>query len=932
VVTASADQTARVWDARTGQPLTEPLRHNGVVTSAQFSPDGQRLVTASWDKTARIWDARTGQPLSQPLQHNGLVNSAQFSPDGLRLVTVSSDKTARVWDAWWELALAEPLKHREEVLCAQFSSDGQRVVTGSLDRTARVWEVQPRQPLTVPLKHKKTVQSAQFSPDGQRLVTASWDKTARVWDARTGQPLTAPLRHEDRVWSAQFSPDGQRVVTASMDKTARVWDAQTGQPLAEPLRHNGVVVSAQFSPDGHWVVTASVDQTARVWDARTGQPLTEPLRHNGMVVYAQFSPDGQRVVTASWDQTARVWDAHTGQPLTEPLRHNIMVGHAQFSPDGQRVVTASADQFARVWEVPSVPLPTPSWILELAEAAAGERINDRGVTEFLPSGDPVNLQEHMARDHTTNAYTRWAQWFFADRTTRTISPASSVTVSQYILQRIRENTPASLIEALQMSPTNGLAFARLARIRLREDLAQNSRASAEADFFMRRALQLSPDEPEAWLAQAEVLRHSGKRPEALAAIISALGRLPQATPLWLAKGRFLEEANRLGEAVAAFSRTIELAGPDSALANLHNEALSHRASLLRRLKRVAESNADYERLLGTGYLSAPECNDRAWGLVVGPVASRDPELGVILAQRAVQVEPENWMYRNTLGVAQYQAGEHRKAVETLLQAGKLSRDGLSAYDLFFLAMAQEKLGDPQMAKDYYDQALRWQKKPPTGTPVNWRELQSFQAETEKVLGIRQPTPPRNPAAGGDLLDLTAFYNASLKRNWHGDEPGNNLASLGTGVQTLAGTDFDVRALIQVQLDSEIYPAQITNMQVARGCRSLYFLHGASNAAKLTNGTPAGRYVIHLNDGTRFVMPLLMGRDLGDWWEQRGETNTMFSVAWTGTNDKSRRTGGKIRLFKSTWQNPRPDVAVRSIDFQATHDQAGPFLIALTVEP
>ena len=29
----------------------------GLVNSAAFSPDGSRIVTASWDNTARIWDA-----------------------------------------------------------------------------------------------------------------------------------------------------------------------------------------------------------------------------------------------------------------------------------------------------------------------------------------------------------------------------------------------------------------------------------------------------------------------------------------------------------------------------------------------------------------------------------------------------------------------------------------------------------------------------------------------------------------------------------------------------------------------------------------------------------------------------------------------------------------------------------------------------------
>jgi dipeptidyl aminopeptidase/acylaminoacyl peptidase len=100
VLTASWDKTARVWDARNGKALTEPLRHEGEVYSAQFSPDGTRVVTASLDETARVWDARSGKALTEPLRHEDKVLSVQFSPDGTRVVTASDDNTARVWDVF----------------------------------------------------------------------------------------------------------------------------------------------------------------------------------------------------------------------------------------------------------------------------------------------------------------------------------------------------------------------------------------------------------------------------------------------------------------------------------------------------------------------------------------------------------------------------------------------------------------------------------------------------------------------------------------------------------------------------------------------------------------------------------------------------------------------------------------------------------------
>ena len=78
--------------------------------SAALSPDGTRVATASEDGTARLWDAATGAPLGEPMRHEGAVLSAAFGPDGARVLTTSDDGTARLWSGnrLRKIAIGEP--------------------------------------------------------------------------------------------------------------------------------------------------------------------------------------------------------------------------------------------------------------------------------------------------------------------------------------------------------------------------------------------------------------------------------------------------------------------------------------------------------------------------------------------------------------------------------------------------------------------------------------------------------------------------------------------------------------------------------------------------------------------------------------------------------------------------------------------------------
>jgi WD40 repeat protein/class 3 adenylate cyclase len=350
IVTASWDESARVWDAQTGENLAILAGNGGEVVSVMFSPDGAAILTASTGESAKVWDAATGRCLATLAGYDGGLTSARFSPDGGRIVTTSLDRTARVWETATGKCLITLAGHEGGVTGAQFNPAGTRIVTASEDNSARVWDPASGKCLVTLAGHQSTVRGACFSPDGKLIVTASADKSARLWDTATGRSLATLTGHEAGLLSARFCADGSRVATASEDKTARVWDVVTGQSLATLAEHAGGVTDVHFSPDGSRIVTASLDQTARLWDAATGRLLATLAGHEGGVMSAQFSPDGNRIVTASWDQSARVWNATTRISSVTFAGHEGGVTGLQFSPDSKRLVTASRDQTARVWD------------------------------------------------------------------------------------------------------------------------------------------------------------------------------------------------------------------------------------------------------------------------------------------------------------------------------------------------------------------------------------------------------------------------------------------------------------------------------------------------------------------------------------------------------------------------------------------------------
>lgn len=901
--------------------LLHLFAHGTRINHAVLDSAGERVATASDDHAARVWDLASGKQLLE-VRHDSEVLDVKISPNGKFLLTSGRDRTARVWD----LATGHPIcvvHHQGIVWRSNFSPDGKWFVTASQDHTSRVWEVETGKPIGEALLHPVPVDRAVFSPNQDQIVTLTQDDVQFVWETKTHELRLQTVNQQ--WWSdPAFSKSGRLLITAE-GPDVHIWSAPSFQELPfSPLRggEGGTLDDCKFSLDGTVILTASHNGMARGWDAQTGRLMfTTSTKHTARVNDVEPSPDGQRFLTISEDGTTRVWNLKTGEPIGPPLKDIMNVRSVQFCSDGRRLLTVSCDQGARVWDLATTDLSErPRPLIENERRLSspdGRYFLEGALTRELRVIEGSTGAEVLKLPHpsevTYAAFSRDGQWIVT--ACAEVNPVYSMRNDVFVWDT-RTGTQKNVFPIAHRYQVDHVAFSPDQKLLMTCGVDEAARTwsfpsgqPVSAPMYHRQAViygSFSPD-------SKRVLTISSDKS---VRVWDAYTGQPLTPPLQhvsaVASAQWMEDPNRLTTVTQDdFVQVWDLANAEPLTL-----AQRVRHSDFVRFDSISEPTSHSPATMSLDSRPVKDLVALAQTLAVGKI-----ENGVVVPLEFDELS-RLWTTQRSRYPDQFRV-QPSEAIQWHLHQAQQAEANVSLDAAQFHLQQAIRLGAAERV--VHDWRVRMD-----------RRVERLRSGESPVFPLSE-IPPRPTAASPQHIDLTRFYNLSLRDSLDQRFDDNTFEGLPTGLSQFRNQTFDVRGMVRLRsgfpdLRQPDFPAACRGIPVGLRCRKLHFLH--SMALPITPHTTVGSYVLHYTDGATIDLPIVSGRDLDSYVESLPPSNAEkdhAQVVWKGTNPNAASLKLTLRLFHSERLNPRPGEVVSSLDFIASGSGSSPFLVAVTVE-
>jgi division protein 1 len=362
MITASLDDTVRVWDLNAGRCIGLLEGHLSSVRCLQV--EDNIVATGSMDATIRLWDLNNADytPHISSSIHSKDDPDAPASGEDLYTTpegsSTSPDPPSNTYraDAMSDCHMYTLTSHVAEITALHFR--GSTLVSGSADKTLRQWDLEKgrcvqtldvlwaaAQASTINTNNNGAPPSA-FSPSFSNSTAGG----GNWWRPTTGRMQSAEA---DFVGAVQVFDAALACGTA--DGMVRLWDLRSGMVHRSLVGHTGPITALQF--DDVFLVTGSHDRSVRVssllhlisirslilscflnhllidsflqiWDLRTGN-IHDAFAYDAAITSLQF--DSRRIVAAAGENVVKVYDKTEGRQWDcgDPETNTSIVEHVR---------------------------------------------------------------------------------------------------------------------------------------------------------------------------------------------------------------------------------------------------------------------------------------------------------------------------------------------------------------------------------------------------------------------------------------------------------------------------------------------------------------------------------------------------------------------------------------------------------------------------
>ncbi|KAM6208130.1 denticleless protein homolog [Sarcoramphus papa] len=316
IVTASGDQTAKVWDVRASELLGICKGHQCSLKSVSFSRFEKAVFcTGGRDGNIMVWDTRCNKKDGFYRQ----VNQISGAHNVVDKQTPSKPKKKRQ-----NLRGLAPLVDFQQSVTVVLLQDEHTLISaGAVDGVIKVWDLRKNYAAyrqdPVPFKsfcypgtstRKLGYSSLVLDSTGANLFANCTDDSIYMFNMTTLRttPVAVFSGHQNSTFyiKSSTSPDDQFLVSGSSDCNAYIW--KVSEPSLPPrilLGHSQEVTSIAWCPsDFTKIATCSDDNTVRIWR----------LRHRPEEAKSTFS----KISLVGWVTQKKLEEQHGAGPPASP--------------------------------------------------------------------------------------------------------------------------------------------------------------------------------------------------------------------------------------------------------------------------------------------------------------------------------------------------------------------------------------------------------------------------------------------------------------------------------------------------------------------------------------------------------------------------------------------------------------------------------------